>query len=140
LASIAAVSQIEITSRVKENERGVTIILKAGKFIEKKEVFCPIGTNIKVKNMFYNIPARKKFLKKDPTELGHITDIIERFGLAYPRIHFIYNHNELNILNCPGSKDLRTTVFHIYGKKVAKLMELVNYEESNIKLHGFVSV
>ena len=138
LASIAAVSQVEITSRVKENERGVNIILKAGKCIEKKENFFPIGTNIKVKNIFYNIPARKKFLKKDPTELGHITDIIQRYSLAYPQIHFIYNHNELNILNCPGSNDLRTTVFHIYGKKVAKLMELVNYEENNIKLYGLL--
>ncbi len=138
LASIAAVSQVEITSRVKENERGVNIILKAGKCIEKKEVFCPIGTNIKVKNMFYNIPARKKFLKQDPTELGHITDIIQRYSLAYPQIHFIYNHNDLNILNCPGSNDLRTTVFHIYGKKVANLMELVNYEGNNVKLHGLL--
>jgi len=138
LASIAAVSQVEITSRVKENERGVNIILKAGKCIEKKEVFCPIGTNIKVKSMFYNIPARKKFLKKDPTELGHITDIIQRYSLAYPQIHFIYNHNELNILNCPGLNDLKTTVFHIYGKKVAKLMELVDYEGNNIKLHGLL--
>ena len=138
LASIAAVSQVEITSRVKENERGVNIILKTGKFIEKKEVFCPIGTNIKVKNLFYNIPARKKFLKQDSTELGHITDSIERFGLAYPQIHFIYNHNELNILNCPGSNDLRTTVFHIYGKKIANLMEPINYEGNNIKLHGLL--
>ena len=138
LASIAAVSQVEITSRVKENERGVNIILKAGKCIEKKEVFCPIGTNIKVKNIFYNIPARKKFLKQDPTELGHITDIIQRYSLAYPQIHFIYNHNDLNILNCPDSNDLRTTVFHIYGKKVANLMELVNYEGNNVKLHGLL--
>ena len=138
LASIAAVSQVEITSRVKENERGINIILKAGKLVEKKEVFCPIGTNIKVKNIFYNIPARKKFLKQDPTELGHITDIIQRYSLAYPQIHFIYNHNEMNILNCPGSNDLRTTVFHIYGKKVANFMELINYKGNNIKLHGLL--
>jgi len=138
LASIAAVSQIEISSKVKENDRGVNIIFKAGKLIEKTEVFCPIGTNIKVKNMFYNIPARKKFLKQDPTELGHITDIIQRYALAYPQIHFIYNHNELNILNCPGSNDLKTTVFHIYGKKTANLMELINYEGNNVKLHGLL--
>ncbi len=138
LASIAAVSQVEITSKVKENERGVNIIIKAGKCVEKKEIFCPIGTDIKVKNIFYNIPARKKFLKQDSTELGHITDIIQRYSLAYPQIHFIYNHNELNILNCPGSNDLRTTVFHIYGKKVANLMELINYEGDNIKLNGLI--
>lgn len=138
LASIAAVSQVEINSRIKENERGVKLILESGKVIEKKEVFCPIGTDIKVKSLFYNIPARLKFLKKDPTELGHITDIIQRYALAYPQLHFIYTHNDLTIVNCPASNDLRTTVFHIYGKKVASLMEPININEENFNLHGLM--
>jgi len=138
LASIAAVSQVEINSRIKENERGVKLILEGGKVIEKKEVFCPIGTDIKVKSLFYNIPARLKFLKKDPTELGHITDIIQRYALAYPQLHFIYTHNNLTIINCPASNDLRTTVFHIYGKKVASLMEPININEENFNLHGLM--
>jgi len=138
LASIAAVSQVEINSRIKENERGVKLLLKDGKIIERKEIFCPIGTDIKVNNLFYNIPARLKFLKKDPTELGHITDIIQRYALAYPKLHFIYIHNDLAILNCPASNDLRTTVFHIYGKKVANLMENINYEEENFKIYGLL--
>ena len=138
LASIAAVSQVEINSRIKENERGVKLILEGGKVIEKKEVFCPIGTDIKVKSLFYNIPARLKFLKKDPTELGHITDIIQRYALAYPQLHFIYTHNDLTIVNCPASNDLRTTVFHIYGKKVASLMEPININEENFNLHGLM--
>ena len=138
LASIAAVSQVEINSRIKENERGVKLILESGKVIEKKEVFCPIGNDIKVKSLFYNIPARLKFLKKDPTELGHITDIIQRYALAYPQLHFIYTHNDLTIVNCPASNDLRTTVFHIYGKKVASLMEPININEENFNLHGLM--
>jgi len=138
LASIAAVSQVEIASRIKEKERGVKLILEDGKVIERKEVFCPIGTDIKVKSLFYNIPVRLKFLKKDPTELGHITDIIQRYALAYPQLHFIYTHNNLTILNCPASNDLRTTVFHIYGKKVASLMELINRNEENFNLHGLM--
>ncbi len=138
LASIAAVSQVEITSRIKEKERGVKLILEDRKIIDKKEIFCPIGTDIKVKNLFYNIPARQKFLKKDPTELGHITDIIQRYSLAYPHIHFIYLHNDLNILNCPALNDLKTTIFHIYGKNVAKFMEPINFKEGNLKLHGLL--
>ncbi len=138
LASIAAVSQVEIASRIKEKERGVKLILEGGKVVERKEVFCPIGTDIKVKNLFYNIPARLKFLKKDPTELGHITDIIQRYALAYPQLHFIYTHNDLTIVNCPASNDLRTTVFHIYGKKVASLMEPININEENFNLHGLM--
>lgn len=138
LASIAVVSQVEIASRIKERERGVKVILKDGKVIEKEEVFCPIGTDIKVKNLFYNIPVRLKFLKKDPTELGHITDIIQRYALAYPQLHFIYTHNKLSILNCPASNDLRTTVFHIYGKKIANLMESINHKEDKFNLYGLM--
>jgi len=138
LASIAAVSQVEINSRIKEKERGVKLILEGGKVIERKEVFCPVGTDIKVKSLFYNIPVRLKFLKKDPTELGHITDIIQRYALAYPKLHFIYTHNDLTIVNCPASNDLKTTVFHIYGKKVASLMEPINITEENFNLHGLM--
>ncbi|NVM18317.1 MAG: DNA mismatch repair endonuclease MutL [Candidatus Lokiarchaeota archaeon] len=138
LASISAVSQVEINSRIKERERGVQLTLEDGKILERKEVFCPIGTNIKVKSLFYNIPARLKFLKKDPTELGHITDIIQRYALAYPQLHFIYTHNNLTILNCPALNDLKTTVFHIYGKKIASLMEPINYKEDDFILYGLI--
>ena len=138
LASIAIVSQVEITSRTKENDQGVKLILEYGVIKEKKNVFCQIGTDIKVKNLFYNVPARLKFLKKDTTELGHITDIIQRYALAYPHLHFIYTHNDLTILNCPASNDLRTTVFHIYGKKVANLMEPINYSEDKLSIHGLL--
>jgi DNA mismatch repair protein MutL len=138
LASIAAVSKVEIKSRIKGNDRGIKLILEDGIIKEREEVFCPIGTDIKVKSLFYNIPARLKFLKKDPTELGHITDIIQRYALAYPQLHFIYTHNNSAILNCPASNDLRTTVFHIYGKKIAHLMEPVEHKEDNFCIHGLL--
>ncbi|MFX0006223.1 MAG: DNA mismatch repair endonuclease MutL, partial [Candidatus Hermodarchaeota archaeon] len=123
LASIAAVSKVDITSRVKDEEKGVQLLIEGGKIVDKKKVSCPIGTKIQVSNLFYNLPARQKFLKTDATELSHITDIIQRYSLSYPELHFIYRHNDLDILNCPASNDLKTTVFHIYGKKIAKFME-----------------
>ena len=118
LASIAAVSKVEILSRTETDQRGKKLKIEGGKIISSNQVDCPIGTNIQVRNLFYNIPARKKFLKKDTTELGHITDIIQRYALCYPVIHFTYMNENLNILTCPASNDLRTTVFHINGKKV----------------------
>jgi len=133
LASIAAVSKVEIISRVGYEEKGAYLHIEGGKVVDKKEMSYPVGTNIKVQNLFYNLPARQKFLKKDATELGHITDIVQRYSLAYPELHFIYRHNELDILNCPASNDLKTTVFHIYGKKIAKFMELFDYIEKDIK-------
>jgi DNA mismatch repair protein MutL len=138
LASISAVSRVEIASRIKERERGLKLILEDGVIKERKEVFCQIGTDIKVKNLFYNVPARLKFLKKDPTELGHVTDIIQRYALAYPHLHFIYMHNDSAILNCPASNDLKTTVFHIYGNKIANLMEPINYKEDKFNIHGLL--
>lgn len=140
LASIAAVSQVEIISRTKQNERGVQLNIEGSKLKDKKEVSCQVGTNIKVKNIFYNIPARQKFLKKDATELSHITDFMQRYSLAFPELHFIYRHNDLDILNCPANNDVKTTVFHIYGKKIAKFMESVEYneEEPFIKIYGLL--
>ncbi|MGB5912105.1 MAG: DNA mismatch repair endonuclease MutL, partial [Promethearchaeia archaeon] len=138
LASIAAVSQVEIITRIKENDLGVKLLIEGGKTIQKEEVSCPIGTNFRVKHLFYNIPARKKFLKKDNTELGHITDIIQRYSLAFPLLHFIYIHNGLTILNCPAQNDLKTTVFHIYGKIIAKYMEPIEYSEDELGLHGLL--
>jgi DNA mismatch repair protein MutL len=131
LASIAAVSKVDITSRVKDEEKGVQLLIEGGKTVDKKKVSCPIGTKIQVSNLFYNLPARQKFLKTDATELSHITDIIQRYSLAYPELHFIYRHNDLDILNCPASNDLKTTVFHIYGKKIAKFMEPFDYRDEN---------
>ncbi|MHA1491090.1 MAG: DNA mismatch repair endonuclease MutL [Promethearchaeota archaeon] len=140
LASIAAVSQVEITSRTEKNERGVQLFIDGGILVNKKEIDCPIGTNIKVKRLFFNIPARQKFLKSDSTELGHITNFIQRYSLAYSELHFIYIHNDLNILNCPADNDLKTTVFHIYGNKIAKFMEPINHVEEgeSFKLHGLL--
>ncbi|MHA1413869.1 MAG: DNA mismatch repair endonuclease MutL, partial [Promethearchaeota archaeon] len=138
LASIAAVSNIEITSRTKNNENGIKLILEVGKIVSKEVISCPVGTNIMVKNLFYNIPARLKFLKKDTTELGHITDIIQRYALSYPEIHFYYTHNDLVILNCPKDSDLKTTVYHIYGKNIAKAMEQINHDDDEIKIKGLL--
>ncbi|MFX0023021.1 MAG: DNA mismatch repair endonuclease MutL [Candidatus Hermodarchaeota archaeon] len=140
LASIAAVSKVDITSRVKDEEKGVQLLIEGGKTVDKKEVSCPIGTKIQVSNLFYNLPARQKFLKTDATELSHITDIIQRYSLSYPELHFIYRHNDLDILNCPASNDLKTTVFHIYGKKIAKFMEPFDYidENSQFRIYGLL--
>ena len=129
LASIAAISKVNIVSRVEEEPLGTRLIIEGREILKTKEVSAPVGTNIQVRDLFYNTPARKKFLKSDRTELGHISDIIQRYALSYPKKHFIFRHNEMMHLNCPAGNDLKTTIFHIYGKKVAKNMEMINYEE-----------
>lgn len=127
LSSIAVVSQVELITRTKNDDLSPAIVIHGGAVIEKKEISAPVGTNIKVKNLFYNIPARQKFLKTNRVELGHITDVITRYVLGYPQIHFVYQHNDLDILNCPSSDDLKDMVFHIYGKETAKKMYPIDY-------------
>ncbi len=140
LSSIAVVSQVELITRTKNDDLGSTIVIHGGTVIEKKEISATLGTNIKVKNLFYNIPARQKFLKTNRVELGHITDIITRYALGYPQIHFIYQHNDLDILNCPSSDDLKDMVFHIYGKEIAKKMYPIDYihPDGLFALSGFL--
>ncbi|MBN1216532.1 MAG: DNA mismatch repair endonuclease MutL [Candidatus Lokiarchaeota archaeon] len=140
LASIIAVSKVEIISRTSDEEIGLQLIIEGGIIKKKNKISVPVGVNIQVKDLFYNIPARQKFLKSDPTELGHITDIIQRYSLAYPNIHFIYTHNELQILNCPSENDLKTTVFHIYGKNIINQMKEIEYEEKGylFKITGLI--
>ena len=94
LASIAAVSEVEIVSKTADHELGVSLSIKGGRVIERKELACTTGTQVKVKKLFYNVPARLKFLKKDLTELAHITDILQRYALTYPNLQFIYLHND----------------------------------------------
>ncbi|MBN1800948.1 MAG: DNA mismatch repair endonuclease MutL [Candidatus Lokiarchaeota archaeon] len=138
LASIAAVSRVEITSRTIENDLGVQLIIEGGEVKNKNLVDSPIGTNIKVKNLFYNIPARQKFLKADTTELGHISDIVQRYALSYPERHFIFRHNEIDVLNCPANNDLKTTVFHIYGKNIANNTEKIDHNDIDIEVNGLI--
>lgn len=140
LSSIATVSQVELITRTKNDDLGTFIIVHGGEIKEKKELSAPIGTNIKVKNLFFNIPARRKFLKSDKVELGHITDIITRYALVYPEIHFLYKHNELEILNCPSSHELLDMVFHIYGKQKAKKMQEIKYSHPDglLKISGLL--
>jgi DNA mismatch repair protein MutL len=138
LASIAAVSKVEITTRTVDNDLGVRLLIADSKIISNNSISCSVGTEIKVKNLFFNLPARQKFLKKDATELAHITDIIQRYALAYPEIHFIYKHNNINILNCPAFNDLKTTVFHIYGKKIANFMEPIKSKEKSLNVFGLL--
>ena len=102
LASIAAVSEIELISRPSEQESGYKLVLNEGKTMEKEACGSPKGTSIKIKNLFFNLPVRHKFLKSNKVELGHITDVITRYTLAYPLIHFKLEHNGLSLINSPA--------------------------------------
>ena len=139
LPSIAAVSKVQLITRAEDSLKGTKLKVVGGE-IEKEESYgCRKGTNIRVRDLFFNTPVRYKYLKQTSTEIGHISNIINRLSLAYPNISFSLEHNERSILETTGSDNLLDVIFNIYGRKVAKNMIEVDYEDEYMQLSGYVS-
>jgi DNA mismatch repair protein MutL len=137
LASICAVSKLTISTNAKDI--GNEIIIEGGKLISQKKIGIPKGTTVMVENIFYNTPARKKYLKSKSTELNHIIDIVIRYALNYPNIAFSLNHDNKNILNSPSTDNEMNNIVSIYGKDIAKELIKVNFISNNIEVKGFIS-
>lgn len=137
LASIAAVSDIELITK-SENSEGVFIELDAGVISRDEFIGCPEGTTIVVNNLFYNIPARMKFLKKNSTEGSYVTDVIERQLLANPNISFKYIVDGKEKLFHNGDGSLKTAIYCIYGKEYADNLLEVSRQINGIKINGFI--
>lgn len=137
LASIAAVSNIELTTRTKDSIYGSFIKLSGGNIIEKTHIGCPVGTTIVVKDLFFNTPARYKFLKKDSTEGGYVADILNRIALGNPDISIKLVNNGTVVLHTPGNNDLLSAAFSVYGREISSKLIKVDYTEDNIKITGY---
>ena len=116
LASIASISIVEMITKTEEDVIGNKITIEGGKIVSEGEVASLKGTTFIVKNIFFNTPARRKFLKKDSVEGGYISEIINRLALAHPNISFTYINNGVEIFKTIGDNDLKNTAFYIYGK------------------------
>src|SRR5262249_24781514 len=119
LASIAAISQIVLYTRHADDELGVTLTLEAGQVVERKPWAGAVGTTLLVKNLFYNVPARLKFLRTATGEAGQIGHLIEQFALGHPDVRFRFVNEGRRVLETPGSGDLRDAARQIYGRAVA---------------------
>jgi len=139
LPSIAAVSQLTLKTATNDTGEGVELILEAGKINKKQLINYSKGTNITVKNIFFNTPARLKYMKSLQTELGHITDYIHRLSLAYPAISFTLIHNERLILRTNGDSNLQHVIASIYGSSIAKNMLLLTNESLDFSINGYLS-
>lgn len=138
LASIAAVSTVELTTRTKQSDYGCYVRVQGGVVKETRHTGCPPGTTFVVRDLFYNTPARFKFLKKDTTEAGYISDIINRIALGNPHISFKFISGGSTVIHTPGNNDLRSTIFSVYGRDIARQILEVNYEDSKIKITGYI--
>lgn len=137
LASIAAVAQVELRTRMAEQEVGVSLVIEGSKVKEQQPISCPVGANFSVRNLFFNIPARRKFLKSNQTELSNIVSEMERVALAHPDIAFVLNSGDTSILNLqPGNCKQR--ILGVFGKKLDAHLIPVQVETTLVNVKGFV--
>ncbi len=148
LASIAAVSRMILVSRTSDENYGTRLRLEAGRVTGREIIGAPQGTVIVVENLFYNVPARLKFLKKESTERSHIGALIGRYALAYPHIRFVLAHGGQEVIHTNGSGDLAEALSSIYGLETASQMIAIESGETDsrrddlppISVEGFVGL
>ena len=138
LASIAAISKVELISKTATQQDGQKIVVEGGKIIEKSEIGAGVGTTITVTNLFYNTPVRYKFLRKDFTEAGYIEDAISRIALAHPEIALKLINTGRTVIQTNGNGDLKTVIYSLYGKTVANSIVDVDYEIEDIHIYGVI--
>lgn len=138
LASIAAISNVEMVSKTKEQEIGYKIVVEGGDVLEQEEIGCQTGTSITVRNLFFNTPVRYKFLKKDYTESGYIEDAIARIALVNPNIAIKLINTGKTVIQTNGNGDLKSVIYSIYGKDVANGIMEVSYQYEDITISGVI--
>ena len=137
LASIAAIAHVEMKTKQDHEELGTHIIIEGSKFVSQEPAVLPKGTSFLVKNLFFNIPARRNFLKSDTVEQRYIVDEFQRVALAHPNIHFTMYHNGSEMFNLPIS-NFRQRVVNIFSGKTNEKLVPVNEETEIVNLHGFI--
>lgn len=137
LASIAAVAYVELKTRQRDEDLGTHIIIEGSKVKKQEPCQASAGTSFNVRNIFFNVPARRKFLKSDPVELRHILDEFIHVALPNPEVHFTVHHNENELYHFPAS-NLRQRIVNYFGKNTNEKIVPVNEETDFVKISGFI--
>ena len=137
LASIAAIAHVEMKTKQEQDELGTHIVIEGSKFVSQEPSVLPKGTSFAVKNLFFNIPARRNFLKSDTIELRHIIDEFHRVALAHPNIYFTMIHNGSEAFNLPQS-NYRQRIVNVFSAKTNEKLVPVQEETDILKIQGFV--
>ena len=139
LASIAAVTQIEMLTRPRGEISGSQIVNHGGHIIKVSEVGCPEGTTVLVRNLFYNTPARLKFLKSTRSETAAVSDLLAKLILANPQISIKYISNGKTIYHSPGNENLLDAIINVYGKDIKDQLVMINSNtENDLSISGYV--
>ena len=138
LASIASVADVRITSRIRDALEAVEVSSSAGKAAPPRPASGPVGTTAEVRNLFRYVPARRKFLKTDSTEMGHITEQVARIALAYPRVHLTVTHNGRSVYELPPTDSVRDRIAAFFGSEPAGALIQIESDEPAGRLWGLV--
>jgi DNA mismatch repair protein MutL len=137
LASIAAVAQVTLQTRTKDDEVGTRLRIDGSQFVEQEIVSCPVGSNFLVENLFFNIPARRKFLKSNATEMNNIMQAFERIVLVYPQIAFSLHSNGQEVINLRAA-NFHQRIIDVFGKRINQQLLSVEADTTVCKISGFV--
>ncbi len=138
LSSIAAVSQVELVTKTKEDVFGTRYRIAGGKEEGLEEAGAPEGTTFLIRQLFYNTPARRKFLKTAMTEASHVGDLMTRLALSHPEISFRFINSGQIKLHTAGNGNLKDVIYHVYGREIASNLLKADYEKEGIRISGFL--
>lgn len=138
LSSIAAVSQVELITKTSPDFTGSRYRIEGGAEVGLEEIGAPDGTTFLIRNLFYNVPARKKFLKSNQTEAGYISDLMEKMALSRPDISFKFINNNQTKLQTSGNTNLKDIIYHIYGRDITANLIPIDREINGVRLSGFI--
>jgi len=137
LASVAAVARVELVTRTEDELAGTRYVIEGGEEIELSDVGCPRGSTICVRDLFYNVPARMKFLKKDVGEANAVAGVVDRLALSHPEISFRFIREGRDELLTPGNGDLYACISAVLGREFAKTLTKVEYDLGGVHVHGY---
>ncbi|MGR3178443.1 MAG: DNA mismatch repair endonuclease MutL [Candidatus Anammoxibacter sp.] len=138
LPSIGAISRVKILSRTNDSMSGGEIKVEGGNIGKVNEKGCAVGTQIEIRDLFFNTPVRKKFLKTNPIEMSHISETVTRISLSKPNIHFNLIHNGRTVFNLPNTSTIKERIITFFGNEIGKNLITINSKESNLVVKGYI--
>lgn len=138
LSSIAAVARVELLTKTKEDAFGTRYRIAGGAEESLEDDSAPDGTTFFIRQLFYNVPARRKFLKTAMTEAGHVGDLMTRLALSHPEISFHFINNGQSKIHTSGNGNLKDVIYHVYGREIAANLLPANYDKNGVRITGFL--
>ena len=139
LASISAVSRVDLITRTADSSIGTHYSSEGGSNVEIEDAGCPLGTTITARDLFFNVPARMKFLKKDTAEGNSVAGLMDKIALSHPEISFRLIREGKEVLHTPGDGKLNSAIYAVFGKEFSGALLPVDYTLGGIRVHGYIS-